>query len=105
MTKYQRISYLTMLWMSLSLNWQKEQKDKILWNLHLNLLNKVLPENNRIAQLVYKMSQDRFVLNGVVWKCLGPPQQHRSVLLVPQHLIKEVLVEAHGHLLAGTFSE
>jgi Integrase zinc binding domain len=52
---------------------------------------------------VYKMSHDCFVLNGVVWKRLGPNQQNRSVLLVPQHLIKEILSESHGHLLAGHF--
>jgi Integrase zinc binding domain len=67
------------------------------------LLNKVLPENNQLAQLIYKMSQDCFVLDGVVWKRLGANQQHRSVLLVPQHLIPEILHEAHGHLLAGHF--
>ncbi len=50
---------------------QEQNKDKILRNLWLYLLNKVLPENNKIAQLVYKMSQDCFVLNGVVWKRLG----------------------------------
>ncbi len=63
----------------------------------------MLPENNKIAQLVYKMSQDCFVFNGVVWKRLGLNQQNRSVLLVPQHLIKEILAESHGHLLAGHF--
>ncbi len=82
---------------------QEQNKDKILRNLSLYLLNKVLSENNRIAQLVYKMSQDCFVLNGVIWKHFGPVQQHHSVLLVPQHLIKEVLAEAHGHLLDGHF--
>jgi hypothetical protein len=49
------------------------------------------------------MGQDCFVLNGVVWKRLGATSQHRSVLLVPQHLIKEVLSEAHGQLLTGHF--
>ena len=49
------------------------------------------------------MSQDCFVLDGVVWKRLGANLQHRSVLLVPQHLIPEILHEAHGHLLAGHF--
>jgi hypothetical protein len=47
---------------------QEQDKDEILQNLQLYLLNKVLPENNKIVQLVYKMSQDCFVLNGVVWK-------------------------------------
>jgi hypothetical protein len=84
---------------------QEQNKDEILWNLRLYLLNKVLPENNRIAQIVHKMSQDCFVLNGAVWKHLGLSQQHQSVLLVPQHLIKEILSEAHGHLLAGHWSK
>jgi hypothetical protein len=60
-----------------------------------------LPENNKLAQLIYKMSHDCFVLNRVVWKQLRDNQQYRSVLLVPQHLIPEILHEAHGHLLAG----
>jgi hypothetical protein len=46
------------------------------------------------------MSQDCFVLNGIVWKQLGINYQHCSVLLVPQHLIPMILHEAHGHLLA-----
>jgi hypothetical protein len=49
------------------------------------------------------MSQDCFVLDAVVRKCLGANQQHRSVLLVPQHLIPDILHEAHGHLLSGHF--
>ncbi len=82
---------------------REQNKDDILQNLQLYLLNKVLPENNQLAQLIYKMSQDCFVLDGVIWKRLGANQQHRSVLLVPQHLIPEILHEAHGHLLAGHF--
>jgi RNase H-like domain found in reverse transcriptase len=70
---------------------QEQNNNEILRNLQLYLLNKVLPENNKIAQLVYKTSHDCFVLNGVVWKRLGLNQQNRSVLLVPQHLIKEIL--------------
>jgi hypothetical protein len=49
------------------------------------------------------MFQECFVLNGVVWRRLGAKYQHRSVLLVPQHLIPDVLHEAHGHFLAGHF--
>jgi Integrase zinc binding domain len=62
-----------------------------------------LPENNKVAQLVYKMSDDSFVLNGVLWKQLGPNLQHGSVFMVPQHLVKQILSEAHGHLLSGHF--
>ncbi len=82
---------------------REQNKDDILRHLRLYLLNKVLPENNKLAQLVYKMSQDCFVLDGVIWKRLGANKQHRSVLLVPHHLIPEILHEAHGHLLAGHF--
>jgi len=45
---------------------REQNKDDLLQSLQLYLLNKVLPENNKIAQLVYKMSHDCFVLNGVV---------------------------------------
>ncbi len=82
---------------------KEQNKDDILRGLRLYLLNKVLPTNNRLAQLMYKMSQDCFVLDGVVWNRLGPNQQHRSILLVPQHLIPDILHEAHGHLLGGHF--
>ncbi len=85
-------------------SYAKEQnKDDLLCGLRLYLLNKVLLENNKIAQLVYKMAQDCFILNGVVWKRLGANGQHRSVLLVPQHLIPDILHEAHGHFLSGHF--
>ena len=47
---------------------QEQNKDEILRHIRLYLLNRVLPDNNKIAQLVYKMAQDCFVLNGVVWK-------------------------------------
>jgi hypothetical protein len=82
---------------------REQNKDDILRSLWLYLLNKVLPENNQLAQLVYKMSQDCFVHDVVIWKCHGANQQHRSVLLVPQHLIPDILHEAHGHFLAGHF--
>jgi len=82
---------------------KEQNKDNILRSLRLYLINKVLPDNNQLTQLIYKMSQDCFFLDGVVWKCLGANQQHRSVLLVPQHLISNILHEAHGHLLAVHF--
>jgi hypothetical protein len=82
---------------------QEQNKDELPRPLRLYLLNRVLPENKTMAQLVYKMSNDSFVLNGVVWKRLGVNFQHCSVLLVPQHLIKQILSEAHGHFLSGHF--
>jgi len=47
---------------------QDQNKDEILRHLRLYLLNRVLPENNKVTQLVYKMSNNSFVLNGVLWK-------------------------------------
>jgi hypothetical protein len=82
---------------------REQNKDYLLRGLRLYLLNKVLPDNNKIAKLIYNMSHDCFILNGVVWKRLGISHQHRSVLLVPQHLIPNILHEAQGHLLAGHF--
>jgi hypothetical protein len=89
---------------------REQKKDDLLRSLRLYLLNKVLPGNNQLAQLIYKMSQDCFVLDGVIWKRLGANQQHRSILLVPQHFIPEILHEAlawhqiqlfcHLHLMA-----
>ncbi len=82
---------------------KEQDKDEILRGLRLYLLNKSLPTNKTLAQLVHRMSQECFVLNGVVWRRLGANYQHRSVLLVPQHLIPDILHEAHGHFLAGHF--
>jgi hypothetical protein len=45
---------------------KQQNKNDFLCGLYLYLLNKVLPKNHKIAQLVYKMLQDCFVLNGVV---------------------------------------
>ncbi len=82
---------------------KEQDKDEILRGLRLYLLNKSLPTNKTLAQLVHRMSQECFVLNGVIWHRLGANHQHRSVLLVPQHLIPDILHEAHGHFLAGHF--
>jgi len=82
---------------------QEQNKDDLFRHLRLYLLNRVLLENNKIAQLVYKMAHDCCVLNGVVFKWLGSNLQHQSMLMVPQHLIKQILSEAHGHLLSGHF--
>ncbi len=72
---------------------REQDKDEILRGLRLYLLNKSLPMNKTLAQLVHRMSQECFVLNGVVWCRLGANYQHRSVLLVPQHLIPDILHE------------
>jgi hypothetical protein len=82
---------------------QEQDKDELLRNLRLYLLNKILPTNATLSQLIYRLAQDCFVLNGVVWKRLGASHQFRSVLLVPQHLIPHILREAHCQFLAGHF--
>jgi hypothetical protein len=60
----------------LSSSTQEQNKDEILRHLILYLRNMVLSDNNKIAQLVYKMANDSFVLNGVLWKQLGSNLQH-----------------------------
>jgi hypothetical protein len=82
---------------------KEQDKDEILRGLRLYLLNKSLPTNKTLAQLVHRMSQECFILNGVVWHHLGANHQHRSVLLVPQHLITDIFHEAHGHFMEGHF--
>jgi hypothetical protein len=47
---------------------KEQNKDELLRHLRPYLLNKVLPENNKIAQLVNKMALNCFVLNSVIWK-------------------------------------
>jgi hypothetical protein len=59
---------------------REQNKDEILRHLRLYLLNKVLPENNKIAQLIYRMSQDCFVLDG---SCLETPWSPASASFCP----------------------
>jgi hypothetical protein len=73
----------------------KQDKDEILRGVCLYLLNKSLPANGTLAQLIYGMSQDCFALNGGIWKHLGANHQHHSVPLMTQHLILTILHEAH----------
>jgi hypothetical protein len=47
---------------------KEQDKDELLRNLRLYLLNKILPTNATLSQLIYRLAQDCFVLNGVVWK-------------------------------------
>jgi hypothetical protein len=47
---------------------REQDKDELLRNLRLYLLNKILPTNATLSQLIYRLAQDCFVLNGVVWK-------------------------------------
>ncbi len=47
---------------------KEQDKDDLLQNLRLYLLNKILPTNATLSQLIYHLTQDCFVLNGVVWK-------------------------------------
>jgi hypothetical protein len=49
---------------------QEHNKEDLLRHLQLYILKRVLPENKTMAQLVYKMSNDCFVQNGVVWKMI-----------------------------------
>ena len=58
---------------------KEQDKDELLRNLRLYLLNKILPTNATLSQLIYRLAQDCFVLNGVVWKRLGAAHQFRSV--------------------------
>jgi hypothetical protein len=46
----------------------EQNKDELLKHLQLYQLNRMLPDNNKIAQLMYNMAHNCFVLNGVVWK-------------------------------------
>jgi hypothetical protein len=59
----------------LSTDAHEQDKDELLQSLRLYLLNKSHPSNNTLAQLVYRLSQDCFVLNGVMWKWLGASHQ------------------------------
>ncbi len=82
---------------------REQDKDEILRGLCLYLLNKSLPTNNTLAQLIHRMSQDCFVLHG---SCLAPSRRKpsTSISLVgasTSHF--DILHEVHGHFLAGHF--
>ena len=42
---------------------KEQDKDELLRNLRLYLLNKILPTNATLSQLIYRLAQDCFVLN------------------------------------------
>jgi hypothetical protein len=81
---------------------QHQQQDPFLQQLRQFLLHKTLPADENTARLIYHLSNDAFIENDVLWRRLKiRDEPGRVVILLPRSLVKQVLQEAHGHLLAG----
>jgi hypothetical protein len=81
---------------------QQQQQDPFLSLLRQFLLHKKLPDDDNTARLILHLSNDVFIENDVMWRRIKTKAQPgRVVVLLPRALVKQVLEEAHGHILTG----
>jgi len=78
-----------------------QDDDPTLRCLKLFLLQKQLPDEPHLRNLVYQLSLDSFIEDGVLWTRLKTSAEKRVVIMAPQAIISDILAEAHGHVLAG----
>ena len=78
-----------------------QDDDITLKYLKLFLLQKQLPDEPRLRNLIYQLSLDSFIEDGVLWIRLKNTPDKRVVIMAPQAIISDILKEAHGHILAG----
>jgi hypothetical protein len=78
-----------------------QDEDPTLRCLKLFLLQKLLPDEPHLRNLVYQLSLDSFIEDGVLWTRLKTSPEKRVVIMAPQAIISDILAEAHGHVLAG----
>jgi len=82
----------------------EQRKDPELYKLIKYLEKAELPEDSKEATwIVTRASQNHFLVNGVLYFELADSQGKRR-LVVPRHLHKAVLDEAHDPVYAGHFS-
>ena len=80
----------------------EQAKDPMISAFKKYLLNRQLPEDTRTRSIIKMFSNNCFLENGVLWRRIKRPHEpSRVVLFLPQHLVREVLEEAHGSLLSG----
>ena len=80
---------------------QFQEADETLKSLKTFLLQKQLPEEPKLRNLIYQLSFTCFIEDGVLWMRLKNTPEKRVVIMAPQALINDILKEAHGHILAG----
>jgi len=82
----------------------EQRKDLQLCKLIEDLEKAELPEDSKEAtQIAVRASQNHFLVNGVLY--FEPADsQGKKRLVVPQHLCRAVLDEAHDSVYAGHFS-
>ena len=80
---------------------QFQDEDEILKLLKIFLLQKQLPFDPAMRNLIFQLSLSSFIEDGVLWTRLKHLPEKRVVILAPNKIIPEILKEAHGHILSG----
>jgi hypothetical protein len=81
---------------------QAQTADPLIKALKSFLLNKELPRDNKCQSLVKLFSNDCFIKDRIVWRCIKRQlEPSQVVLFLPAWLVTDALAEAHGELLTG----
>ena len=78
-----------------------QDEDEILKHLKNFLLQKQLPFEPKMRNLIFQLSLHSFIEDGVLWTRLKHTAEKRVVILAPAAIISDILKDAHGHILAG----
>jgi hypothetical protein len=65
------------------------------------LLSKQLPFEPALRNLIFQLSLQSFIEDGVLWTRLKNTPEKRVVIMAPADIIPDILCDAHGHILAG----
>jgi hypothetical protein len=65
------------------------------------LLSKQLPFEPALRNLIFQLSLQSFIEDGVLWTRLKNTPEKRVVIMAPADIIPDILRDAHGHILAG----
>ena len=78
-----------------------QDDDVILKQLKNYLLQKQLPFDPSTRNLIFQLSLQSFIEDGVLWTRLKHTPEKRVVILAPAAIVQDILKDAHGHILAG----
>jgi hypothetical protein len=65
------------------------------------LLSKQLPFEPTLRNLIFQLSLQSFIEDGILWTRLKNTPEKRVVIMAPADIIPDILSDAHGHILAG----
>ncbi len=80
---------------------QSQDADPTLKALKNFLLSKQLPFEPALRNLIFQLSLQSFIEDGVLWTQLKNMPEKWVVIMAPADIIPNILSEAHGHILAG----